>query len=190
MNDNTLYELTVDKTHMNIIIRALSNFMCSNYDGIDNEVVDVPKAMEEIKVASDIQLVLKHQLGKLQHAPKQTSQHTGLVWCKETNLDEQSDMFDQHNDDNLQVNVCYDECSELTEEQVDFLTSRLKCNDEYLQKSDEQRQKELNDSVEYAKYCLDTLLKNQPKSSGNTLTKAWNNVKERHLGTIKQMGDK
>ena len=89
MNDNKLYELTVDQTHINIIIRALSNFICSTYNGIDDEVVDVPKAMEEIKVASDIQLVLKHQLGKLQHAPKQTSQHTSLVWCKEIDLEEQ-----------------------------------------------------------------------------------------------------
>ena len=107
MNDNTLYELTVDQTHMNIIIRALSNFMCSNYNAIDLEVVDVHKAMEEIKVASDIQLVLKHQLGKTRHTPKQTSQHTGLVWCKEINLDEQAssydeDAFDQFNDERLQ----------------------------------------------------------------------------------------
>ena len=43
----------------------------------------------------------------------------------------------------------------------------------------------LNDSVEYAKYCLDTFLKNQPKGNDDTLTKAWNNVKERHWGTIK-----
>ena len=63
-------------------------------------------------------------------------------------------------------------------------------NDEYLQKTDEQMQKELNDSIEYAKYCLDTFLKNQPKGGGNTLTKAWDNVKERHWDTIKQMGDK
>ena len=63
-------------------------------------------------------------------------------------------------------------------------------NDEYLQKTDEQRQKELNDSVEYAKYCLDTFLKNQPKGNDDTLTKAWNNVKERHWDTIKRMGDK
>ena len=89
MNDNTLYELTVDQTHMNIIIRALSNFICSTYDGIDNDLVDVSKAMEEIKVASDIQAVLKHQLGKTIHSPKQTSQHTGLVWCKQIDLDEQ-----------------------------------------------------------------------------------------------------
>ena len=89
MQDNTPYELTVDQTHINIIIRALSNFIYSTYDGIDNEVVDVSKAMEEIKVASDIQAVLKHQLGKTTVAPKQTSQHTGLVWCKEIDLEEQ-----------------------------------------------------------------------------------------------------
>ena len=89
MKDNSLYELTVDQTHMNIIIRALSNFICSTYNGIDDEVVDVSKAMEEIKVASDIQAVLKHQLGKTLHSPKQTSQHTGLVWCKEIDLEEQ-----------------------------------------------------------------------------------------------------
>jgi hypothetical protein len=106
MNDNTLYELTVDQTHMDIIIRALSNFICSSYNAIDLDVADVTKAVEEIKVATDMQLVLKHQLGKTRHTPKQTSQHTGLVWCKEINLDEycNQDMFDQFNDDRLQDN--------------------------------------------------------------------------------------
>ena len=89
MKDDSLYELTVDQTHMNIIIRALSNFICSTYNGIDNDLVDVSKATEEIKVASDIQAVLKHQLGKTRHTPKQTSQHTGLVWCKQIDLEEQ-----------------------------------------------------------------------------------------------------
>ena len=109
MNNNLLYELTVDQTHINIIIRALSNFICSTYNGID-EVVDLSKATEEIKVASDIQAVLKHQLGKTTVVPKQTSQHTGLVWCKEIDLDEYcdqvssntEDMFDQFNDERLQ----------------------------------------------------------------------------------------
>lgn len=95
MNDNTLYEITVDQTHMNIIIRALSNFMCSNYDAIDLEVVDVAKAMEEIKVASDIQLVLKHQLGKTRHTPKQTAQDTGLIWLREIEVLEPFDVFDE-----------------------------------------------------------------------------------------------
>ena len=74
---NKLYEITCEQEHINLMIKSLSNFMCSNYEGIDNEVVDKEKAMEEIKVASDIQLVLKHQLGTTTVAPKQTSQHTG-----------------------------------------------------------------------------------------------------------------
>ena len=63
-------------------------------------------------------------------------------------------------------------------------------NDDNLQKTDEQMQKELNDSVEYAKYCLDAFLKNQPKGNDDTLTKAWDNVKERHWDTIKRTGEK
>ena len=103
MKSNSLYELTVDETHMNIIIRALSIFKHSTYDDIYDEVVDVPKAIEEIKIASDIQAVLKHQLGLTRHNPKQTSNTTGLMWCKEIDLDEQAssydeDAFDQHND--------------------------------------------------------------------------------------------
>ena len=88
MNDS-LFELTVEKNHLNIIIKALSNYICSQYDDIDNEMVDVSKAMEEIRVALDIQAVLRHQLGKTLHSPKQTSQHTRLVLCKQIDLDEQ-----------------------------------------------------------------------------------------------------
>lgn len=82
MND-TMYELTVEKNHLNIIIKALSNYMCEQYEGIDAEVVDVPKTMENIKIASDMQLVLKHHLGGVQHAPKQTAETTRLIWIKE-----------------------------------------------------------------------------------------------------------
>ncbi len=88
MNDS-LFEIIVEKNHLNIIIKALSNYICSQYDGIDAEVVDIPKTMENIKIASDMQLVLKHHLGGVQHTPKQTSQHTGLVLCKQIDLDEQ-----------------------------------------------------------------------------------------------------
>jgi len=107
MKANSLYELTVDETHMNIIIRALSIFKHSTYDDIYDEVVDVPKAIEEIKIASDIQAVLKHQLGLTRHNPKQTSATTGLMWCKEINLDEQAssyddEMFEPFNDERLQ----------------------------------------------------------------------------------------
>ena len=95
----TLYELTVEKNHLCIIIKALSNYMCEQYEGVDAEVVDVPKTMENIKIASDMQLVLKHHLGGVQHAPKQTAETTGLVWIRDVDVE---DMFSQHYDENLQ----------------------------------------------------------------------------------------
>ena len=98
MNEQ-LFELVVETTHLNIIIKALSNYICSNYEGIDAEVVDVPKTMENIKIAADMQLVLKHHLGGIQHAPKQTAETTGLVWIRDVDVE---DMFSQHNDENLQ----------------------------------------------------------------------------------------
>ena len=98
MNDQ-LYELTVEKNHLCIIIKALSNYMCEQYEGIDAEVVDVPKTMENIKIAADMQLVLKHHLGDVQHSPKQTAETTGLVWIRDVDVE---DMFSQHNDENLQ----------------------------------------------------------------------------------------
>ena len=98
MNDQ-LYELTVEKNHLSIIIKALSNYICSQFCGLDAEVVDVPKTIENIKIASDMQLVLKHHLGGVQHAPKQTAEATGLVWIRDVDVE---DMFSQHNDENLQ----------------------------------------------------------------------------------------
>ena len=98
MNDS-LFELTVEKNHLSIIIKALSNYICSQYDGIDAELVDIPKTMENIKIAADMQLVLKHHLGGVQHSPKQTAETTGLVWIRDVDVE---DMFSQHNDENLQ----------------------------------------------------------------------------------------
>ena len=98
MNDQ-FYEITVEKNHLSIIIKALSNYICSQYDGLDAEVVDIPKTMENIKIASDMQLVLKHHLGGVQHSPKQTAETTGLVWIRDVDVE---DMFSQHNDENLQ----------------------------------------------------------------------------------------
>lgn len=99
-----LYEITVEKNHLNIIIKALSNYICSQYDGLDAEVVDIPKTMENIKIAVDMQLVLKHHLGGVQHSPKQTAETTGLVWIKEVLAQQEDveDMFSQHNNENLQ----------------------------------------------------------------------------------------
>ena len=121
-----LYEITVEKNHLSIIIKALSNYICSQYDGLDAEVVDVPKTMENIKIAADMQLVLKHHLGGVQHAPKQTAETTGLVWIRDVDVE---DMFSQHNDENLQY-------------------------------------------------------------TNEVLQQAWNNVKERHKGTLQRMSDK
>ena len=125
MNDS-LFELTVEKNHLNIIIKALSNYMCEQYEGIDAELVDVPKTMENIKIASDIRLVLKHHLGGVQHSPKQTADTTGLVWIRDVDVE---DMFSQYNDENLQY-------------------------------------------------------------TNEVLQQAWNNVKERHKGTLQRMSNK
>ena len=95
-----LYEITVEKNHLNIIIKALSNFICSQYDGLDAEVVDIPKTMENIKITSDMQLVLKHHLGGVQHSPKQTAETTGLVWIKEVFTSQEP--FEPFSDENLQ----------------------------------------------------------------------------------------
>ena len=130
-----LYELTVEKNHLNIIIKALSNYICSQYDGLDAELVDVPKTMENIKIASDMQLVLKHHLGGVQHPPKQTAETTGLVWIKEVFAPEEDakpldqEPFEPFNDENLQY-------------------------------------------------------------TNEVLQQAWNNVKERHKGTLQRMSDK
>ena len=121
-----LYELTVEKNHLSIIIKALSNYICSQYDRLDAEVVDIPKTMENIKIASDMQLVLKHHLGGVQHSPKQTAETTGLVWIRDVDVE---DMFSQHNDENLQY-------------------------------------------------------------TNEVLQQAWNNVKERHKGTLQRMSNK
>ena len=121
-----LYELTVEKNHLSIIIKALSNYICSQYDGLDAEIVDIPKTMENIKIASDMQLVLKHHLGGVQHSPKQTAETTGLVWIRDVDVE---DMFSQHNDENLQY-------------------------------------------------------------TNEVLQQAWNNVKERHKGTLQRMSNK
>ena len=125
MNDS-LFELTVEKNHLSIIIKALSNYICSQYDGLDAELVDIPKTMENIKIASDMQLVLKHHLGGVQHTPKQTAETTGLVWIRDVDVE---DMFSQHNDENLQY-------------------------------------------------------------TNEVLQQAWNNVKERHKGTLQRMSNK
>mgnify|MGYP000921622526 CR=1 FL=1 len=98
MNDS-LFELTVEKNHLSIFINALSSYICYQYDLLDAEMGDIPKTIENIKIAADMQFVLKHNLGGIQHTPKQTAETTGLVWIRDVDVE---DMFSQHNDENLQ----------------------------------------------------------------------------------------
>ena len=79
-----LYELTVDQEHINLIKKALQSYICSIYDALDEEVLNVDKAHEDIKVLSDMLAVLK---GKSNY--KQTSESVGLMWSKKINLEEQ-----------------------------------------------------------------------------------------------------
>jgi hypothetical protein len=126
MNEQ-MYELTVEKNHLCIIIKALSNYICSQYDMLDAEIVDVPKTTENIKIASDMQVVLKHHLGGIQHAPKQTAETMGLIWIKEVFTSQEP--FEPFNDENLQY-------------------------------------------------------------TNEVLQQAWDNVKERHKGTLQRMSNK
>ena len=88
MKDNSLYEITVDNKQLSILNKALSDYICWQYDGIDQGVVDVAITLENIKVAQDMKAVINYQLGKTTHLLKQTS-NTSLMWCKQIDLDEQ-----------------------------------------------------------------------------------------------------
>ena len=96
--------MTCEYKHLEILINSLSDYICSQYDGLDAEIVDIPKTMENIKIASDMQLVLKHHLGSVVHSPKQTAETTGLIWCKEIDLGDQAEPFEPFNDEELQDN--------------------------------------------------------------------------------------
>ena len=94
-SSTSLYEMQLDGTHLNIILASLSCYMQEQYRGIELGVVDVNEATEKIKTASDIQLVIKHLLGKTRHTPKQTAQNTGLIWLHEIEVLEPFDVFDE-----------------------------------------------------------------------------------------------
>lgn len=81
MKDNNMYEMTLDSTQLNILERALSAFISEAYSGIEDEVVDVENTYEEIKVAFDIQQVIRYEKDA-NGSPKQTSKDTSLVWIK------------------------------------------------------------------------------------------------------------
>ena len=130
-NELRIFEMTCEYKHLEILINSLSDYICSQFCGLDAEIVDIPKTMENIKIASDMQLVLKHHLGGVQHSPKQTAETTGLVWIQGVLAEQEDveDMFSQHNDENLQY-------------------------------------------------------------TNEVLQQAWNNVKERHKGTLQRMSNK
>jgi len=84
MNDNILYELVVEKNHLHLIKQSLSLQINNLYEAVDADIVNAEKAYEDIKVLNDMLAVLRGSSREL----KQTSQTTGLIWCKEINLDE------------------------------------------------------------------------------------------------------
>ena len=96
MNNNVLYELVVEKKHLNLIKQSLSLQINNLYEAVDADVVNTEKAYEDIKVLNDMLAVLRSS-GRI---VKQTSETTGLIWLKEIDLDEQE--FKQHNDNLLQ----------------------------------------------------------------------------------------
>lgn len=106
MNDNVLYELVVEKNHLNLIKQSLSLQINNLYEAVDADVVDTEKAYEDIKMLSDMLAVLRGSTRDI----KQTSETTGLIWCKEINLESQvssldEEPFEPFNDENLQEKV-------------------------------------------------------------------------------------
>ena len=95
MNDNVLYELVVEKNHLNLIKQSLSLQINNLYEAVDADVVNIERAYEDIKVLSDMLAVLRGSSREL----KQTSETTGLIWIRDVDVE---DMFSQHNDENLQ----------------------------------------------------------------------------------------
>lgn len=123
MNDDVLYELIVEKNHLNLIKQSLSLQINNLYEAVDADVVNTEKAYEDIKVLSDMLAVLRGSSREL----KQTSQTTGLIWIKEAFApQETTEPFEPFNDVNLQSYTCEDEFSELTTEQIEYLNGRMK----------------------------------------------------------------
>ena len=104
MNDNVLYELVVEKNHLNLIKQSLSLQINNLYEAIDEDVVNTEKAYEDIKVLSDMLAVLRGSSREL----KQTSETTGLIWIKEVFAPQEDakpldqEPFEPFNDENLQ----------------------------------------------------------------------------------------
>ena len=69
MKYNSLYEITVDNKQLTILNKALSDYICWQYCGLDQDIVDIPITTENIKVAQDMKAVINYQLGKALHTP-------------------------------------------------------------------------------------------------------------------------
>lgn len=128
MNDNVLYELVVEKNHLNLIKQSLSLQINNLYEAVDADVVNTEKAYEDIKVLSDMLAVLRSSDSERStRNVKQTSETTGLIWIKEAFApQETTEPFEPFNDVNLQSYTCEDEFSELTTEQIEYLNGRMK----------------------------------------------------------------
>lgn len=106
MNDNVLYELVVEKKHLDLIKQSLSLQINNLYEAVDADVVDTEKAYEDIKVLSDMLAVLRSSDSERStRNVKQTSETTGLIWIKEIDLGDQAEPFEPFNDDGLQDNT-------------------------------------------------------------------------------------
>lgn len=113
MNDNVLYELVVEKNHLNLIKQSLALQINNLHEAVDADVVDTEKAYEDIKVLSDMLAVLRNSDSeRSSRVVKQTSQTTGLIWIKEAlapqegvDLGDQAEPFEPFNDDGLQDNT-------------------------------------------------------------------------------------
>lgn len=101
MNNDILYELVVEKNHLNLIKQSLALQINNLYEAVDADVVNTEKAYEDIKVLSDMLAVLRGSSREL----RQTSETTGLIWCKEVDLGDQAEPFEPFNDENLQEKV-------------------------------------------------------------------------------------
>ena len=89
MNENTMYELTLDHTqmlHLHQALRCHNSALCEDY--FDNDTPEIP---EELKVVSDMYHVIKGVLDKEFTFEKPLSTEQGLMWVREINLDEFSE---------------------------------------------------------------------------------------------------
>lgn len=86
MNENTIYELTLDHTqmlHLHQALRCHNAALCEYY--FDNDTPEIP---EELKVVSDMYHVIKGVLDKEFTFETPLSTEQSLIQVKEIDLDE------------------------------------------------------------------------------------------------------